>query len=136
PAADGGGPLLVSAAISLKEPFEDLARMLAAGRSPLRAALNFGASGDLARQVEAGAPVDVIATADEATMQRLAEQGLLAPPVVIDTAEGSSAPSVRYPIAVVKSSAHLADARRFVENAASPTGRRLLARRGFLPPQP
>jgi molybdate transport system substrate-binding protein len=40
-------------------------------------ALNFGASGTLARQIEEGAPADVFFSADEARMDVLAQKGLL-----------------------------------------------------------
>ena len=40
---------------------------------------NFGASGDLARQIEAGAPVDVFASAAFKDMEDLDRQGLIRP---------------------------------------------------------
>lgn len=41
---------------------------------------NFAASGVLARQIEAGAPADIFFSADEAQMNAVADQGLLAGP--------------------------------------------------------
>jgi molybdate transport system substrate-binding protein len=44
----------------------------------VKVALNFGASNQLARQVEEGAPVDLFLSADEASVDRLERKGLLA----------------------------------------------------------
>src|SRR5438445_3529253 len=70
-------PLTVSAAISLKEALSDVKGAFEAAHPRISVALNFGASGDLARQIEAGAPVDVFASADERTMDRLAARDLI-----------------------------------------------------------
>lgn len=66
------------AAASLTEAFTD-----AANAAPeVHATFSFAASGTLVAQVQQGAPADVIATADTATMQRLVDAGLVDPPVV------------------------------------------------------
>ncbi|TAN46104.1 MAG: molybdate ABC transporter substrate-binding protein [Nitrospirae bacterium] len=72
-----GEELAVSAAMSLKSPFEELGKIYAAQNS-VTVRFNFGASGDLARQIEAGAPVDVFAAAAEKDMDELEKKGLLA----------------------------------------------------------
>jgi molybdate transport system substrate-binding protein len=59
--------VLVSAAASLTEVMQRIAAPYQA-RTGVRVVLNFGASNTLARQVEAGAPVDLFISADEAQM--------------------------------------------------------------------
>ena len=68
--------ITVSAAISLKGAFEEIGRMYDR-KSSTKVLFNFGASGDLARQVKAGAPVDIFASAAEKDMMELATLGLL-----------------------------------------------------------
>ena len=69
-------PLTVSAAISLTNVLEALARAYAdAGGGPLR--FNFAGSNVLARQLVNGAPVDLFISADEAQMDVVAHAGVL-----------------------------------------------------------
>jgi len=70
--------LTVSAASSLTEGFRDIARAYEQAHPDTTVALNFAASGVLLQQVARGAPVDVLATADTATMDAAASRGLLA----------------------------------------------------------
>jgi molybdate transport system substrate-binding protein len=70
--------LTVSAAISLKNAFEDLAMVFAPKNPGVKVLFNFGGSGDLARQIEAGAPVDVFASAAQKDMDDVDQKGLLA----------------------------------------------------------
>ena len=72
------GELVVAAAASLREAFEGLAPAFEAAGGP-RVQLAFGASSALAQQVRAGAPVDVLAAADERTVAALEAAGLAAP---------------------------------------------------------
>ncbi|MFM8410132.1 MAG: molybdate ABC transporter substrate-binding protein [Alphaproteobacteria bacterium] len=68
--------LLVFAASSLADALPEVARAWrAAGGSEVD--FSFAGSGDLARQVEQGAPADVFFSADEAQVDRLARAGLL-----------------------------------------------------------
>ncbi len=67
--------LTVSAAASLTEVFTDLAAEFETDHPGVRVALNFAGSSALAEQVNAGAPVDVIATASAATMATVEEAG-------------------------------------------------------------
>jgi molybdate transport system substrate-binding protein len=71
--------LQVSAAVSLKQSLEALTPVFQAAHPGARLYLNFGASGTLARQIEAGAPVDVFFSASSDPMNRLERQKLLAP---------------------------------------------------------
>lgn len=66
---------MVLAAASLTETFEDLARTYEADHPGERVTLSFAGTPTLAAQVAAGAPADVLATADEPTMSRLWVEG-------------------------------------------------------------
>lgn len=73
-ASTPSGPrITVLAAASLTEAFEDLGRGAAV-------TFSFAGSQQLVAQVEAGAPVDVVATADPDAMDRLAQAGLVNTP--------------------------------------------------------
>ena len=77
-AGTGGAPperILVSAAISLKNAFEEVSRLLRE-RTGIVCDFNFGASGILQKQIEAGAPVDVFASAGSKQMDDLQARGL------------------------------------------------------------
>jgi ABC-type molybdate transport system substrate-binding protein len=52
-----------SVAISMKEAVEELGRGFMAARPGVRLQYNFGASGELQKQIEAGAPVDLFISA-------------------------------------------------------------------------
>ncbi|MBT2767381.1 molybdate ABC transporter substrate-binding protein [Stenotrophomonas sp. ISL-67] len=69
--------LTVSAASSLTESFRDIASAYEAVHPGTKVDLNFAASGVLLQQISRGAPVDVLATADTATMEQAAKSGLL-----------------------------------------------------------
>ena len=65
----GAGPTVLAAA-SLTEAFQDLGG----------ATFSFAGSQQLVAQIQAGAPVDVVATADAEAMDRLVRSGLVDPP--------------------------------------------------------
>ena len=69
--------ITVSAAASLKEAFTDLARQYEKQHPDAKIKLNTAASGTLLQQLAQGAPVDVLATADLATMDKAAAQNLI-----------------------------------------------------------
>jgi molybdate transport system substrate-binding protein len=71
----GAGELLVSAAASLTNAVGEIAAAFEAAK----VICNFAGSGTLLRQLERGAPVDVLLTADPATMDRARDAGLLRP---------------------------------------------------------
>ena len=73
--ADG---LIISAAVSLKDAFKEIAE-LQASRTGTRVHFNFGASGALQKQIEAGAPADIFASAGAKQMDDLEAKGLIAP---------------------------------------------------------
>lgn len=78
-ASDSGGErtLTVFAAASLSSSFEKLATEFERGHEGVDVRLSFGGSSDLVAQIEQGAPADVLASADEATMNRLVEEDLV-----------------------------------------------------------
>ncbi|WP_305805120.1 molybdate ABC transporter substrate-binding protein [Stenotrophomonas sp. YIM B06876] len=76
-AAAQAGELTVSAAASLGTAFTDIARAYEQQYPGTRVHLNTAASGALMQQIVHGAPVDVLATADEFTMDQASERGLV-----------------------------------------------------------
>ena len=69
------GEITVSAALSLKGPFEDIGKVME--KRGVRVIFNFGASGMLQKQIEGGAPVDVFAAASLKEMDELLKKGLI-----------------------------------------------------------
>ncbi len=76
----GSGPksIVVSAAVSLENAFVKIAKLYTA-RTGSKVDFSFGASGNLEKQIEAGAPVDVFASAGEKEMDQLQSQALIEP---------------------------------------------------------
>ena len=68
--------VLVFGAASLTESLQDLGRAYEAA-SGTKVVFSFGASSDLARQIQAGAPADVFFSADTARMDSLEKAGLV-----------------------------------------------------------
>jgi molybdate transport system substrate-binding protein len=80
----GAGPaaaqeLTLSVAISMKEAIEELGRAFTQNRPDVVVRYNLGASGELSKQIEAGAPVDVFVSAAARQMDELETRGLLRP---------------------------------------------------------
>ncbi|MEI2418502.1 molybdate ABC transporter substrate-binding protein [Orrella sp. JC864] len=71
--------LTISAAASLTDAFKEIAALFEAAHPGAKLRLNFAASGVLLQQIEQGAPVDVFASADQATMDRAAQAGRIDP---------------------------------------------------------
>lgn len=69
----------VLAAASLTEPLTELARRFEASHPGVDARLAFAGSSSLARQIETGAPADVVVSADEETMRQVVGAGLATP---------------------------------------------------------
>jgi len=69
--------LTVSAAASLTRAFTELAPLFEAQHPDTKVLLNFGASGALLQQIAKGAPADVYASADQASMNQAQSQGLV-----------------------------------------------------------
>lgn len=68
--------LTVSAAASLTDAFKEIGARYEAAHPGVTVRFNFAASGTLLQQVRQGAPVDVFASADEATVTRGIDAGL------------------------------------------------------------
>ncbi|MFH0998085.1 MAG: molybdate ABC transporter substrate-binding protein [Pseudomonadota bacterium] len=69
--------ITVSAAISLKNAFEEIGNLFESQNKGAKVVFNFGASGDLVRQIEGGAPVDVFASAAQKDMDQINTKGLI-----------------------------------------------------------
>jgi len=74
------GTITVSAAASLTGAFGTIKEDFVKANPGATITINFGSSGQLETQIESGAPADVAAFADEATMKKLADKSLLAGP--------------------------------------------------------
>ena len=83
-----GGQITVAAAISLKDAFLSMAQLYRE-RTGDSVNFSFGASGELMRQIEAGAPVDVFASAGQREMDDLVSKALVEPGTRADFARNS-----------------------------------------------
>jgi molybdate transport system substrate-binding protein len=77
---DDGATLTVFAAASLTEAFEEVAADFEAAHQGVDVQLSFAGSSDLVAQIQQGAPADVLASADTATMDELVADGLVHEP--------------------------------------------------------
>jgi molybdate transport system substrate-binding protein len=68
-----------SVAVSLKEAVEELGRRFMQAHPGVTLRYNFGSSGELQKQIEAGAPIDLFLSAAERQMDELARRGLVVP---------------------------------------------------------
>ncbi len=75
-----GQELTLSVAISMKEVVPELGRRFAETHAGVVIRYNFGASGALEKQIEAGAPVDLFVSAGENEMDQLERKGLIVAP--------------------------------------------------------
>ncbi len=69
------GEITVSAAASLADSFTALAKAFRAANPKVKVRLNFGSSSTLVAQIQSGAPSDVIAAADLASVEELVTSG-------------------------------------------------------------
>lgn len=84
PAASGGSDTLtILAASSLTDAFTDLTEVYEQEHEGVEVRLTYDSSSTLAEQVIQGAPADILATADEGTMQGVADEGLTASDPVV-----------------------------------------------------
>ncbi|MGH9429349.1 MAG: molybdate ABC transporter substrate-binding protein, partial [Terriglobia bacterium] len=70
--------IVVAAAANLTDAFQELSRRFS-DRTGIRVILSFGGTADLAKQIENGAPFDILAAADSAHVEALEQKGLLTP---------------------------------------------------------
>jgi molybdate transport system substrate-binding protein len=88
PSSSTGNDLIVSAAVSLKDAFNEIAD-LNERRNGTKVHFNYGASGALQKQIETGAPVDVFASAGAKQMDDLIAKGFIGPDTRKDFARNS-----------------------------------------------
>jgi molybdate transport system substrate-binding protein len=69
--------LTFSVAVSMKEATEDVGRLFMRRHPGVTLRYNLGASGDLQKQIEAGAPVDLFVSAATRQMDELEKRGLI-----------------------------------------------------------
>ena len=69
--------ITVSAAASLTNAYTELGKAFEAKNPEHKVEFNFGASGSLLQQILQGAPVDVFASADQATMDKAEAEGMI-----------------------------------------------------------
>lgn len=72
-------PITVSAAISTKDAVSELGRVFASSHPGVTLLYNWGSSGSLQKQIEAGAPIDVFISAAARQMDALEEGKLIVP---------------------------------------------------------
>jgi molybdate transport system substrate-binding protein len=68
-----------SVAVSVKEAVEELGRRFVQAHPGVTLRYNFGSSGELQKQIEAGAPIDLFLSAAERQMDDLQRRGLVVP---------------------------------------------------------
>ncbi|WP_153503815.1 molybdate ABC transporter substrate-binding protein [Cumulibacter manganitolerans] len=83
--SSASGEINVFAAASLKESFETIKTDLQKRDPGLTINLQYGASGQLATQIQQGAPADVFASADETSMKTLTDAGIVGASTVFAT---------------------------------------------------
>ena len=89
PSGASSAEVTVSAAISLKNAFEEIGKLYEAKYAKTKVLFNFGASGDLVRQIAGGAPVDVFASAAQKDMDDISSKGMVLPGTRADFAKNS-----------------------------------------------
>ncbi|HEY7140477.1 MAG TPA: molybdate ABC transporter substrate-binding protein [Methylomirabilota bacterium] len=67
----------LSVAISMKDAVEELGRVFTSRHAGVRLRYNFGSSGELQKQIEAGAPVDLFISAAQRQMDELEQKSLI-----------------------------------------------------------
>jgi molybdate transport system substrate-binding protein len=72
------GEINAAAAANLADAFKELGKQFTA-RTGIRVVYSFGATADLAKQIENGAPFDLFAAADTEHIEQLDRQGLIVP---------------------------------------------------------
>lgn len=78
--------MVISGAASLTEAFTELKSIFEKQRPGLTAHVNFASSNPLLKQMQEGAPVDVFASADQATMDKAVESKIVDPATRADFA--------------------------------------------------
>lgn len=85
--AAGASSLTVSAAADLTPAFQELGDIFTT-QTGVQVVFNFGSTGQLAQQIEQGAPVDIFAAANQSYIEDLQEAGFVIPDTVALYAQG------------------------------------------------
>lgn len=81
-------PVRMAVAASLRDVGLTLISALEETDPPVQIIVSFGASNALARQIELGAPIDVLVSADEQIVQALGDEGIVEPDSIVEVARG------------------------------------------------
>ena len=81
--------ITVSVAISLRNAFQELSALFQKKHPDIKVFCNFGASGDLAKQIAGGAPVDLFCSAAQKDMDELEKAGCLLKETRVNCAKNS-----------------------------------------------
>ena len=84
----GAEEIIVSAAISLQDAFDEIGSAFERASPSVTVRFNYGSSGKLQTQIENGAPVDVFASAASKQMNILIDKGLVIEETIHDFATG------------------------------------------------
>jgi len=84
--AESQKKITVSAAMSLKNAFEEIGKFYEDRHKGTKIVFNFGSSGTLRRQIEGGAPVDVFASASQKDMDIIEQKGMIMKDTRLDIA--------------------------------------------------
>ncbi|MCS6939941.1 MAG: molybdate ABC transporter substrate-binding protein [Roseiflexaceae bacterium] len=87
PANASGGELVVAAAADLTPAFREIGELFEE-RTGVRVVFNFGSTGQLAQQIERGAPFDLFYAANKSFIEDLNRQGLVIPDTMEVYAQG------------------------------------------------
>ena len=77
PSVAAAAELTLSVAISMKDVVEELGRRFTGNRPGVTLRYNLGSSGELQKQIEAGAPIDLFVSAAQRQMDELEKKGLI-----------------------------------------------------------
>lgn len=87
PSRPSGGELVVAAAADLTAAFQEIGQMFEE-QTGVKVAFNFGSTGQLAQQIERGAPFDLFFAANKSFIEELNAQGLVIPDTMEIYAQG------------------------------------------------
>ncbi len=97
----------------------------------MKTVMSYGASAELARQIENGTPGDVIISADASAMDALAARNLIDPGTRADLLSDKMVPPTLYPIAILSSSTNVL-ASIYVQYLLSPKAAPFFESHGFV----
>lgn len=87
PSSAAGGELVVAAAADLTPAFQEIGKLFEE-QTGVKVVFNFGSTGQLAQQIERGAPFDLFYAANKAFIEELSDKGLVIPDTMEIYAQG------------------------------------------------